>query len=70
MARYPGALTCRRITTACWCSYGGESQEYYFGGNPVVQDETYLTARNAFNNQNGDTISRLVYAQIRNCREW
>ena len=47
-------------------TYGGESQEYYFGGNPVVQDETYLTARNAFNNQNGDTISRLVYAQIRN----
>ncbi len=47
-------------------TYGGDSQEYYFGGNPLVQDETYLPARNAFNNQNGDAINRVVYTQIRN----
>ena len=47
-------------------TYGGDSQEYYFGGNPVAQEETYLPVRNALNNQNGDAISRLMYAQIRN----
>ena len=47
-------------------AYGGGQEEYYFGGNPIVADDAYIPSRNAFNNQNGDTISRLLYAQIRN----
>ena len=47
-------------------TYGGGQEEYYFGGNPIVADDAYIPSRNAFNNQNGDTISRLLYAQIRN----
>lgn len=47
-------------------TYNGGQEEYYFGGNPIVTDDAYIPSRNAFNNQNGDTISRLLYTQIRN----
>ena len=39
---------------------------YYFGGNPLVPDETYLPERNAINSENGDTISKLSFIAIRN----
>ena len=39
---------------------------YYFGGNPVVQDEHYMPERNAINGVNGDQISHVNFAAIRN----
>ncbi len=39
---------------------------YYFGGNPMVSDETYMPERNAINSENGDMISRLAFVVIRN----
>ncbi len=51
MARIPGCPTLQAHNNSLIVTYGGESQEYYFGGNPVAQDETYLPARNALNNQ-------------------
>ncbi|MDD6200960.1 MAG: S8 family serine peptidase, partial [Firmicutes bacterium] len=39
---------------------------YYFGGNPLVPDDTYMPERNAINSENGDSISKLQFAAIRN----
>ncbi len=39
---------------------------YYFGGNPLVPDETYLPERNALNNENGDRLAAWVVTAIRN----
>ncbi len=38
---------------------------YYFGGNPIL-DEPYKPERNAINGVNGDTISLVGFASIRN----
>lgn len=35
-------------------------------GNPVDFDDEYLSVRNAFNNQGGNSISTLVFSLIRN----
>ena len=39
---------------------------YAFGGNPIIQDKTYMPERNAFNNANGDVLSSVVFSPIRN----
>lgn len=39
---------------------------YYFGGNPLVPDETYMPERNAINAERGDSLSKLNFAAIRN----
>jgi lactocepin len=44
--------------------YAGESGSYYFGGNPLLDDETYHPERNAINAQ--DTLAGVRFTQIRN----
>lgn len=39
---------------------------YYFGGNPLVPDETYMPERNAINGTNGDRIGAVQFTAIRN----
>lgn len=39
---------------------------YFFGGNPIVPDETYLPERNAINLERGDCFAVWQYAPIRN----
>ena len=39
---------------------------YYFGGNPLVPDDTYMPERNAINSENGDSISKVQFTAIRN----
>ena len=39
---------------------------YYFGGNPLVPDDTYMPERNAINSENGDSISKVKFTAIRN----
>ena len=41
-------------------------KHYYFGGNPIVADDTYMPERNAINGENGDQISTWNFALIRN----
>ena len=48
-------------------TYGDEPNELYiFGGNPLIADETYMPERNAINSLNGDKISMVSFAAIRN----
>ena len=44
--------------------YAGDSGTYYFGGNPLVDDETYHPERNALNA--GDVLAGVRFTQIRN----
>lgn len=46
--------------------YAGDSGSYYFGGNPYVLDEEYIEARNALNNQDGNKLTGVQFAPIRN----
>lgn len=41
-------------------------EDYYFGGNPIVPDDTYMPERNAFNNEKGDLINDMRFGAIRN----
>ena len=41
------------------------SYVWYFGGNPLVPDETYIPQRNAINVQRGDTFYQWSFAPIR-----
>lgn len=45
-------------------SYVGDKGEYYFGGNPLMTDESYHPERNAINSN--DVITGVQYSQIRN----
>ena len=46
-------------------TYASEpGSKYYFGGNPLVADDTYMIERNAINS--GDTISGVKFTAIRN----
>ena len=47
-------------------TYGGSTGVYAYGGNPIVPDAHYLPERNAFNNERGDTITSVVFSNIRN----
>ncbi len=46
--------------------YAGRNGSYYFGGNPILTDETYDPARNAINSLNGDKLTKAGYTLIRN----
>mgnify|MGYP002522061824 FL=1 len=46
--------------------YAGETESSVMVGNPVDFDDEYLSVRNAFNNQGGNSISTLVFSLIRN----
>ena len=47
--------------------YGDRTNEvWYFGGNPIVPDETYIPERNAINVERGDRFYEWSYAPIRN----
>ena len=47
-------------------TFGGESGEYFFGGNLYANESTYAPERNAMNNLNGDYINSVYYSLIRN----
>ena len=51
------------------CIDYGDGNEYYYGGNPYLDDDTYLPERNAFNSKDGSSISSQVYSLIRNASE-
>ena len=44
--------------------YAGDSGAYYFGGNPLLDDETYHPERNALNGK--DMLAGVRFTQIRN----
>ena len=44
----------------------GDGTVYAFGGNPLLEESTYLPERNAFNNQKEAVLSQLRFTQIRN----
>ena len=43
----------------------GSGQEYYYGGNPVLDDETYIPERNAFNSQDASRLTEQGFTLIR-----
>ena len=47
----------------------GDGGEYYFGGNPYLQDDVYLAERNAFNSENASTIHGQYFTLIRNASD-
>ena len=60
---YLGKTTANTYTI----TYSSDSaNQYYFGGNPLVLDDTYKPERNAINSENGDKISKVQFTAIRN----
>ena len=49
--------------------YADMDGEYWFGGNPMVNDETYMPERNALSGVRGDMITKLGFTAIRNAAE-
>ena len=47
----------------------GDGNEYYFGGNPILADATYLPERNAFNNTTDDVLVGQYFTLIRNAAD-
>lgn len=47
-------------------TYAGDDAEYWFGGNPVVEDATYMPERNAISAVNGSAIATVGFSAIRN----
>ena len=45
--------------------YGDGSGEYYYGGNPVLDDDTYLPQRNAFNSEDASKLTEQSFTLIR-----
>lgn len=54
-------------SNAIGITYAGDSTQYYFGGNPLIPDETYMPERNAIG-ANG-TISAITFVAIRNAAD-
>ena len=54
------------LVNGLFITYAGDSDEYYFGGNPIVPDEVYMPERNAISGINGDVISTIGFTSIRN----
>ena len=44
----------------------GDGNEYYFGGNPYLDDDTYLPERNAFNSEDSSVLVDQSFSLIRN----
>ena len=47
----------------------GDGEEYIFGGNPYLADETYLPERNAFNNTGSAMLANQHFTLIRNASD-
>lgn len=47
-------------------NYAGDTASYYFGGNPVAAEDTYMPERNAINSENGDKIGKVTFTAVRN----
>lgn len=47
----------------------GDGYEYYFGGNPVLADDAYLSERNAFNSEDDSYLRGQYFTLIRNAGE-
>ena len=43
----------------------GDGKEYYYGGNPILDDDTYIPARNTFNSLDGSRITEQGFSLIR-----
>ena len=43
----------------------GDGKEYYYGGNPVLDDDTYIPERNAFNSQDASRLTEQGFTLIR-----
>ena len=43
----------------------GDGSEYYYGGNPILDDDTYIPERNAFNSIDGSRITEQGFTLIR-----
>ena len=43
----------------------GNGKEYYYGGNPVLDDDTYLSERNAFNSVDASRLTEQGFTLIR-----
>ena len=43
----------------------GDGAEYYYGGNPVLDDETYIPERNAFNSVDASVLTEQGFTLIR-----
>lgn len=46
--------------------YAGDPGNYYYGGNPYLEEDEYIPARNALNNENGDKLAKWRFTAIRN----
>ena len=55
-----------KVNTAVITYADDPGTKYYFGGNPLVADAGYMPERNAINSENGDQISQISVAVIRN----
>ncbi len=54
-------------SNAVMVGYGENSSlTWYFGGNPIEPDETYLPERNAISVARGDSFQNLLFALVRN----
>ena len=47
----------------------GDGGEYYFGGNPFVQDDEYLAERNAFNSEDASRLYGQYFTLLRNASD-
>ena len=43
----------------------GDGSEYYYGGNPILDDDTYIAERNAFNSLDASRITEQGFSLIR-----
>ena len=43
----------------------GDGSEYYYGGNPVLDDDTYIPERNAFNSKDASRLTEQGFTLIR-----
>ena len=43
----------------------GDGKEYYYGGNPILDDETYIPERNAFNSLDASELTEQGFTLIR-----
>ena len=43
----------------------GDGMEYYYGGNPILDDDTYLPKRNAFNSEDMSILTEQGFSLIR-----
>ena len=47
----------------------GDGSEYYFGGNPYLQDDAFMAERNSFNSEDASLIHGQYFTLIRNASD-